>query len=87
MTEIDKLAFALNQFAGLSEEDFKLSSDLWLHKNYKNGAPPKNVVAPFSTIKIVWPVVNFFKGNSPFLGTKDWYHRAFFNNYSQEESD
>lgn len=52
-----------------------------------DGAPPKNVMAPFSTIKIVWPVVNFFKGNSPFLGSRDWYHRAFFNNYSQEESD
>lgn len=37
MTELEKLAFALNQFAGLSEEDFKLSSDLWLHKNYKKG--------------------------------------------------
>lgn len=52
-----------------------------------DGAPPKNVMAPFSTIKIVWPVFNFFKGNSPYLGTKDWYHRAFFNNYSREESD
>ena len=52
-----------------------------------DGAPPKNVMAPFSTVKIVWPVVNFFKGNSPYLGTKDWYHRAFFNNYSREESD
>ncbi|KMQ67054.1 alpha/beta hydrolase [Chryseobacterium sp. FH2] len=52
-----------------------------------DGAPPKNVMAPFSTVKIVWPVVNFFKGNSVFLGTKEWYHKAFFNNYSKEESD
>jgi len=52
-----------------------------------DGAPPKNIMAPFSTIKIVWPVVNFFKGNSPYLGTKEWYHKAFFNNYSKEESD
>lgn len=52
-----------------------------------DGAPPKNVFAPFSTIKIVFPVVNFLKGNSRFLGSKDWYHRAFFNNYSKEESD
>ena len=37
----------------------------------------------FQTVKIVWPVVNFIKGNSPFMGSKDWYHRAFFNNYSQ----
>lgn len=52
-----------------------------------DGAPPKNVMAPFSTVKIVWPVVNFFKGNTAFLGTKEWYHKAFFNNYSKEESD
>ncbi|MBB6372143.1 alpha/beta hydrolase [Chryseobacterium shigense] len=52
-----------------------------------DGAPPKNVMAPFSTVKIVWPVVNFFKGNSPYLGTKEWYHKAFFNNYSKAESD
>lgn len=52
-----------------------------------DGAPPKNVMAPFSTVKIVWPVVNFFKGNTVFLGSKEWYHKAFFNNYSKEESD
>lgn len=52
-----------------------------------NGAPPKNVLAPFQTIKMVLPVVNFFKGNKPFMGSKDWYHRAFFNNYSRVESD
>lgn len=52
-----------------------------------DGAPPKNVMAPFSTVKIVWSVVNFFKGNTVFMGSKDWYHKAFFNNYSKEESD
>jgi pimeloyl-ACP methyl ester carboxylesterase len=52
-----------------------------------DGAPPKNVMAPFSTVKVVWPVVNFFKGNSAFLGTKEWYHKAFFNNYTKAESD
>ncbi|RKT00986.1 alpha/beta hydrolase [Chryseobacterium defluvii] len=52
-----------------------------------DGAPPKNMMAPFSTVKIVWPVVNIFKGNNPYLGTKEWYHKAFFNNYSKEESD
>lgn len=52
-----------------------------------DGAPPKNVIAPFDTVKIVLPVVNPFKGNSPFLGSKEWYHRAFFNNYSRAESD
>ncbi len=52
-----------------------------------DGAPPKNVMAPLSTLKIVFPVVNFFKGSSAYLGSKEWYHKAFFNNYSKEESD
>lgn len=52
-----------------------------------DGAPPKNVFAPLATIKVVLPVVNFFKGSKPFLGSKDWYHHAFFNNYSKVESD
>lgn len=52
-----------------------------------NGAPPKNVFAPLSTLKIVLPVVNFFKGNSPYIGSKEWYHKAFFNNYTKAESD
>jgi pimeloyl-ACP methyl ester carboxylesterase len=52
-----------------------------------DGAPPKNVFAPLATIKVVLPVVNFFKGNSAFLGSREWYHHAFFNNYSKRESD
>jgi pimeloyl-ACP methyl ester carboxylesterase len=52
-----------------------------------DGAPPKNVFAPLATIKIVLPVVNPFKGNSAFLGSREWYHKAFFNNYSKVESD
>jgi pimeloyl-ACP methyl ester carboxylesterase len=52
-----------------------------------DGAPPKNILAPFSTVKIVLPVVNPFKGGSAFMGSKEWYHRAFFNNYSRQESD
>ena len=52
-----------------------------------NGAPPKNVLPPLSTIKIVWPAINFFKGNSPYLGSKKWYKEAFFNNLSNEESN
>lgn len=52
-----------------------------------DGAPPKNVMAPLSTLKIVFPVVNFFKGSSAYTGSKEWYHKAFFNNYTKEESD
>lgn len=47
-----------------------------------DGAPPANVMAPFSTIKIVWPAINFFKGNSAYIGSRDWYNRAFFNTLS-----
>lgn len=52
-----------------------------------DGAPPKNVFAPPATIKMVLPVVNPLKGNKEFLGSKEWYHKAFFNNYSRAESD
>jgi esterase/lipase len=52
-----------------------------------DGAPPKNVFAPPATIKAVLPVVNPFKGNAAYMGTKDWYHHSFFNNYTREESD
>lgn len=51
-----------------------------------NGAPPKNVIPPFSTVKIVWPAVNFFKGHSSYMGTFDWYKRAFFNTLSDTEA-
>lgn len=37
MTEIEKLAFALNQFAGLSEDEFKISENFWVPKTYKKG--------------------------------------------------
>lgn len=51
-----------------------------------DGAPPKNVFAPFQTIKTVWPVVNLFKSGA-FMGSREWYHYAFFNNMSRAESD
>lgn len=37
MTEIDVLKFALNQFAGISADDFELSTAFWQHKEYKKG--------------------------------------------------
>ena len=37
MTEIDKLKYALQQFAGLSAEDFELSAAYWKFKTYKKG--------------------------------------------------
>jgi len=52
-----------------------------------DGAPPKNVFAPFSTIKIVTPVMNPFAGRSSFMGSKEWYHKAFFNHLNKADSD
>lgn len=52
-----------------------------------DGAPPKNVFAPWQTIKTVLPVVNPFKGGAAYMGKKEWYHKAFFNNYTRTESD
>lgn len=51
-----------------------------------DGAPPKNIFAPFQTIKTVFPVVNFFKSGA-FMGSKKWYHNAFFNNMNRADSD
>lgn len=52
-----------------------------------NGAPPKNVFPPFSTVKIVWPAVNFFSSQGHFLGSRNWYNRAFFNTLPKSEQD
>jgi CRP-like cAMP-binding protein len=38
MTETEKLAYALNQFAGLTAEDFELSAPSWKIREYKKGA-------------------------------------------------
>jgi CRP-like cAMP-binding protein len=37
MTEIEILAFALNQFADLTADDFELSASFWQQKAYKKG--------------------------------------------------
>jgi pimeloyl-ACP methyl ester carboxylesterase len=53
-----------------------------------DGAPSKNVMPPFSTLKISWPAANLFKSNSKaFTGNREWYRNAFFNNLSQSRSD
>lgn len=52
-----------------------------------NGAPPKNVIAPPSTVRIVWPALNFFKGSSAYMGSREWYRKAFFNTISEKESN
>jgi pimeloyl-ACP methyl ester carboxylesterase len=52
-----------------------------------SGAPPKNVMAPFSTVKIVWPAVSFFASKGYFMGSKEWYNKAFFNLLSKDEQE
>lgn len=37
MTDLEKLAFSLEQFAGISQKDFDLSQNMWQHKTYKKG--------------------------------------------------
>jgi pimeloyl-ACP methyl ester carboxylesterase len=50
-----------------------------------DGAPPKNVFPPFSTIKIAFPAFGFFSGKKYFMGSRDWYNRAFFNTLPESE--
>lgn len=37
MTEIEKLAYALQQFAGLTADDFDMSASFWEFKDYQKG--------------------------------------------------
>ncbi|MGO4772208.1 alpha/beta hydrolase [Flavobacterium sp. W22_SRS_FK3] len=52
-----------------------------------NGAPPRNVIPPLTTLKIVWPAVNFFSRKRYYLGSREWYNRAFFNTLQKSEQD
>jgi len=50
-----------------------------------DGAPPKNVFPPFSTIKVVLPAFGFFSGKKYFMGSRKWYDNAFFNTLPETE--
>lgn len=52
-----------------------------------DGAPPKNVMPGLTTVFAVTPVVNPFAGNSPYMGTREWYHKRFFNTMTRADSD
>lgn len=53
-----------------------------------DGAAPVGIITTtWSFWKSNFPVINFFKGNSPFLATKDWFHYTFGNTLSKAESD
>ena len=44
-----------------------------------DGAPPKNVFPPLTTLKSVLPAFGFFSSNTYFMGSRDWYNKFFFN--------
>jgi pimeloyl-ACP methyl ester carboxylesterase len=50
-----------------------------------DGAPPKNVFPPFSTIKIAFNAFGFLSGKGYFMGSRSWYDNAFFNTLPQEK--
>lgn len=51
-----------------------------------DGAPPKNVIPPFSTLKIALPAFSsFFSGKEYYMGTREWYDKAFFNTLPPSE--
>lgn len=52
-----------------------------------NGAPPKNVLPPLSTVKIVWPALNFFAGSGVYMGSREWYAKAFFNTLNTRDGE
>lgn len=52
-----------------------------------DGAPPKNVFPPFSTLKIALPAFGFLSGKDYFMGSREWYYKAFFNTLADSEKE
>ena len=50
-----------------------------------DGAPPKNVLPPFATIKSVLPAFGFFSSKDFFMGSREWYNKNFFNTLPENE--
>jgi pimeloyl-ACP methyl ester carboxylesterase len=50
-----------------------------------DGAPPKNVFPPFTTLKAVLPAFGFFSSTKYFMGSRDWYNKCFFNTLPEGE--
>ena len=50
-----------------------------------DGAPPKNVFPPFSTVKVVLPAFGFLSSKGYFMGSRNWYNEAFFNTLPTEK--
>lgn len=53
-----------------------------------DGAAPAGIVtSKWSFWKSSFPYINYFKGNTPFLPTKEWFHYTFGNTLSKQASD
>ncbi|MFC3158542.1 alpha/beta fold hydrolase [Chryseobacterium arachidis] len=52
-----------------------------------DGAPPKNVFPPFTTLKAVLPAFGFFSSKKYFMGSRDWYDRCFFNTLHERDRE
>jgi pimeloyl-ACP methyl ester carboxylesterase len=53
-----------------------------------DGAPPVGVITTeWSFWKSNFPVINYLKGNAVFYPGKEWFHYAFCNTLTREESD
>lgn len=50
-----------------------------------DGAPPKNVFPPFTTLKAVLPAFGFFSSAKYFLGSREWYNKCFFNTLPESD--
>lgn len=52
-----------------------------------DGAPPKNVFPPYSTLRIALPAFGFLSSKEVFEGSREWYYKAFFNTLPQAEKE
>jgi pimeloyl-ACP methyl ester carboxylesterase len=50
-----------------------------------DGAPPKNVFPPFTTLKAVLPAFGFFSSKKYFMGSRNWYDKCFFNTLPERD--
>lgn len=50
-----------------------------------DGAPPKNVFPPFTTLKAALPAFGFFSSKKYFMGSREWYDKCFFNTLPERE--
>src|SRR6187402_1327940 len=52
-----------------------------------DGAPPKNIFPPFQTLKIALPAFGFLTFSKYYMGSREWYYKAFFNTLPDAEKE